>query len=221
VDSPAANPGGLFHRDDEIQQSGKSLIDFVLGRSKELPKLSSALGVEIAPERLKSFIEKHLADAGLSIVEKDSQMADKKKPDDEDEKKPPVEEQTDANPPTDDKKKKEEGCSSNQMGDLKKFCETFGNADGAKYFLEGISFEAAQSAHIVQLRAELKDKNDKLASFAKLGLETPLTSSVAEDPGRAKTNEQAEGDKSKAVKKSARERFAEASKKASELASKK
>jgi hypothetical protein len=67
VDDPAANPNGLFHRPNELLSEGRSILDFVLGRSTEAPKLS-ALG-SIAPERLKSFVSRYLAQQGLTIEE--------------------------------------------------------------------------------------------------------------------------------------------------------
>lgn len=66
VDDPAANPNGLFHRQNQLATEGRGLIDFVLGRSTEAPKLS-ALGV--APERLRSFVSRYLAQQGLTIEE--------------------------------------------------------------------------------------------------------------------------------------------------------
>ncbi len=64
VDDPAANPNGLFHRPNELASEGRSVLDYVLGRSTEAPKLS-ALG--IAPERLKSFVSRYLANEGLTL----------------------------------------------------------------------------------------------------------------------------------------------------------
>ena len=112
VDSPAANPDGLFHRKNELLSDANSLVEFVLGRSKSIPKLSSALAGEIAPERLRTFVSKYLAENGLSVVttkgdvmtvKKTGKLAESKPADDEkpaDDKKPD---------PKDDKKKDGEG----------------------------------------------------------------------------------------------------------------
>lgn len=65
VDDPAANPNGLFHRGDSVPAEGRKVLDFVFGLSAHSPQ-GSALG--IAPERVKEFVSKYLADAGLSVV---------------------------------------------------------------------------------------------------------------------------------------------------------
>ena len=64
VDEPAANPDGLYHRGNSLAAAGRSMLDYVLGRSTESPK-SSALG--IAPERVKEFVTRYLKDQGLSV----------------------------------------------------------------------------------------------------------------------------------------------------------
>lgn len=64
VDDPAANPNGLFHRANQFAAEGRGVLDYILGRSTEPPKLAA---LDIAPERLKSFVARYLANAGLTI----------------------------------------------------------------------------------------------------------------------------------------------------------
>ena len=220
VDEPAANPKGLFHRENALLADGHKLIDYVLGRSTEKPALSSALAADIAPERLKSFVSKYLAQAGLSLT-KGAEMPqpDAKvdplaaKP--EDEKKKPDAKPSDAKPdmepdgdegsgdPTkqnaddsagDDSADKKTKCDDKSScseakpdASLKEYCEAFGHEAGAKFFLEGVSFKAAQNQLVTSLRAQVKERDEKLAAFAKLGVD-PVGFTAGEDKQRDKSN---------------------------------
>lgn len=77
VDEPAANPGGLFHRGDEIAAEADDLLSYALGLTTEKPELSQ---LEIDPDRVSGFVSRFLKSHGLSVVtnkEADS-MADEK-----------------------------------------------------------------------------------------------------------------------------------------------
>lgn len=221
VDSPAANPDGLFHRPDELLSDAGELLDFVLGQSAAVPALSSALGLNVAPERIREFVSKRLADAGLSVVKGTDMAKVKGKPDsalaeDDKEKKdpPPAEGQPEGEkkdpPPADPKKEeaagdpppveeeeddedeagdmeKKSACSDPAKADLAKFCETFGHEAGAKYFLAGTSLTDALSAHVKAQDKTIKEQGEKLAAFAKSGVE-PVGFGAAKDPKRDKSN---------------------------------
>ena len=206
VDEPAANPTGLFHRENTLMTEGVKLLDYVLGQSKSAPALSS-LGV--APERLRSFVYQYLAGKGLSVapIPQEGDMppeksktdpADDKKPDDavpEDKKKkkpdeaPASGEEDQADEGEDSAKKKTSGCASTDpvKSGLAKFCEVFGHEDGARMFLEGVSFEEAQTKHIASLSERLKDRDAKLKAFAESGV-PPVAASFAQDKKRDKSN---------------------------------
>ena len=64
VDSPAANPSGLFHRGDELVYGGRLLMRYALGLSDDVPQ--GYFGVN--PERVKEFVTRFLVDNGLCIV---------------------------------------------------------------------------------------------------------------------------------------------------------
>lgn len=226
VDEPAANPNGLFHREHAFLADGTRLLDFVLGRSTELPALS-ALGADVHPDRVKSFVSKYLAKAGLTVGEADvegegpmpsvkgkkqlSAAEDPKDPKKPDESKPgetkpegsqgagdeepgddeePDETKADDEPveddepmeesdDEDDKKSKESKQSDPAKKELEKFTSAFGYEAGSKYWLENVSFEAAQTKHITALTAERDGLKQKLDAFAKSGVE-PLNSRVAD-----------------------------------------
>jgi hypothetical protein len=65
VDEPAANPDGLFHRDDTAAKAAE-LLEYGLGLSDVKPT-ESLFGVE--PERLLGFVSNFLSLKGLQIVE--------------------------------------------------------------------------------------------------------------------------------------------------------
>ena len=54
-------------------------------------------------------------------------------------------------------------------------------------FLEGVSFEEAQTKHIASLSERLKDRDAKLKAFAESGV-PPVAASFAQDKKRDKSN---------------------------------
>ncbi|MFZ4600233.1 MAG: hypothetical protein ACOYNN_16460 [Terrimicrobiaceae bacterium] len=213
VDEPAANPGGLFHRHNELLSDGSKVQDYVFGRSEKLGQVQalSALGLNVAPERLKSFVSQYLAAAGLTLSMKGAAMAVEKKPvEDEKEKKPMASEdmpekempEDETAPPEDDapeiededeeaaEKAGEKKYSGKPDGTLKEYCEAFGFEDGAKFFLQGKSFKAAQTEQIKSLKAQIKDRDEKLAAIATLGVD-PVAFTAAKDAKRDETNRSA------------------------------
>ena len=119
VDEPAANPQGLFHRENALLSEGGQMLDFILGRAAKAPALS-ALGVDVAPERLKTFVTKYLAKSGLSIQAKESTMSLKKKGEKlaetpvEDPKKDAPEETAPKEEPTDETKPKDDSAGADE-----------------------------------------------------------------------------------------------------------
>lgn len=215
VDEPAANPDGLFHRQNELLSDGSKLLAYLLDQSNELGQVKalSSLGMNfVAPERLKSFVSNYLAAAGLSLVKENEMAAGNGKPSTapaalaEDEKKAadtpadgkPVEEKADGMPEKDpvdceeDPAKSESKCGTPDAT-LPEYCAAFGYEDGAKFFLAGKTFREGQAEQLASLRAQLKDRDDKLAAFAKLGVE-PVGFSPAEDKKRDGSNKSALGD---------------------------
>ncbi len=85
----------------------------------------------------------------------------------------------------DDEDGDDAASSTSSNADLAKFCEAFGHEAGAKYFLKGVIFEAAQTEHIKALNAQLKEANEKLQAFAKSGAK-PVGFTPAEDKERDK-----------------------------------
>lgn len=65
VDEPAANPSGMFGREQQIPVEADALVAYALGLSDERPEVS-ALGID--PDRLRGFASRFLSYRGLSVV---------------------------------------------------------------------------------------------------------------------------------------------------------
>lgn len=64
VDSPAANPSGLFHATD-VAHEAESLLSYALGLSAEKPQLSR---FEVDPDRTRAFVARFFSEQGLSLI---------------------------------------------------------------------------------------------------------------------------------------------------------
>lgn len=64
VDKPAANPDGLFHRDQNIVTAADALLDYAFGRTITAP--ASAFGV--APDRVREFLARWMDRNGYKLV---------------------------------------------------------------------------------------------------------------------------------------------------------
>lgn len=65
VDSPAANPDGLFHRDQLLAQEAESLLSYTLGLSDERPVLSC---FDVDADRVSAAVQRFLSRHNLSIL---------------------------------------------------------------------------------------------------------------------------------------------------------
>jgi hypothetical protein len=140
VDSPAANPEGLFHRNQEIAEEAELLLAYSLGLSDERPNLSC---FDVDADRLSAAVQRFLSRHNLSLVEKGSEMPDNVKPDS------PVVTQ-----PT-----REEFAA-----ELRRFTADFG-AKGAEWFAEGKSYGDCQGLLIAELRSQLAAKDETIRSL--------------------------------------------------------
>ena len=77
VDEPAANPGGLFHRNPfELLEDGDAMLSYIFGLTTDIPDTSN-LGIEAA--RLKGFVQRFAQSRGI-IFKEASQMPEEQKP---------------------------------------------------------------------------------------------------------------------------------------------
>lgn len=157
VDTPAANPDGLFKRGQEAAVEADSLLSYALGLSDSPPEQSL---FNVDGDRAKQFVARFLANHGLSIT-KENQMADENQSTEVSEPVAPTKEDF--------------------SKDLIRYTEAFGTENGVKWFTEGIAFEDCQALHIAalsealeslqadsakkveELTAQLAEANEKLA----------------------------------------------------------
>lgn len=71
VDEPAANPGGLFHRGNEIAAEADCLAEFALGLTEEKPELCH---FDLSADRVKAYVRRFLETHSLEL----NKMADNK-----------------------------------------------------------------------------------------------------------------------------------------------
>lgn len=72
VDEPAANPSGMFHKND-IPHEAESLLSFALGLTDERPELVTLSAVD--PERAAGFVNRFLERHKLQISPKEEPMS--------------------------------------------------------------------------------------------------------------------------------------------------
>lgn len=83
-------------------------------------------------------------------------------------------------------------AADDARAELKRFCEAFGDADGAKFFNEGLQFGDALAKHAAKLAEQNKELSQKLADTEKKLSETKL--------GETEAASGADGDKAKGGK---------------------
>jgi len=142
VDSPAANPDGLFHREQQIAQDAEGLFEFAFGLSDGRPELK-ALSVD--SDRIKAAVSRFLSRHNLSLVKEAEPMADAVD--------------------TPEVPAAPEVTRETFTADLQRFLTAFG-AEGGVWFAEGKSFEDCQSLQLAALREQVQSliaERDELA----------------------------------------------------------
>lgn len=197
VDDPAANPDGLFHRDETLK-SAESLLEYALGLSDRKPEIAS-FGID--PDRAGGFVRRFLNSRGLSLMKlkglnEAGVLADDAPPKDqaanvedqeildEEGAQDPVSE---TEPKTDEEKEGDsasppasENSALSAREECRRFVDAFGAARGAEWFASGLSFDAA----LEKFAAELKAENEKLRKQLKAAASAesaPLSSGGADE----------------------------------------
>jgi hypothetical protein len=195
VDSPAANPSGLFHRGDEIAVEATELFDYVLGLTDELPVSTGEIGLDVHPDRVRGFVARFLSERKLEIRRTDmadestKPADDENKPNDEaggtgtEEQNKPADSGSDEAKPAESDKPEEQASTQNPG---KKFLDAFGDQGGV-WFAQGKTFEQAQQLHTEKLKAENEELKKKL-SAVNSGEEKPLSFGVADEKGGSGNN---------------------------------
>ena len=190
VDDPAANPSGLFHRDQTFREA-EGLLDYALGFSDRKPELVS-FGVD--PDRVGGFVRRFLNSRGLQVM-KLKGLNDGSSGSVPDQTTKP-EDATTPDQTTKPEEKKPESTETPVEGspqlldsraEAKRFVEAFGAEKGGVWFAEGLSFEDASARFLKGLREEnqkLREDNAKLSKqVAELGKteRDPLSSGGADE----------------------------------------
>lgn len=185
VDSPAANPGGMFHS-NPIPAEADALLDYVLGATDERPELAS---LSVDPDRAANYLRRYLDRRNLTIAPKQGDSAMSK-----DATKPSDTKPTNDTPLDDAGTKPTDSPAVDPQAEFaarhKQFVDAFGATNGNQWLAEGKSFAEAEQLHAVEQEkaraAELAAKDEQIARLtserdelakridsAKLGEETP------------------------------------------------
>ena len=138
VDSPAANPNGLFKRGQETAIEADALLEYVMGFSEEKPE-QSAFNVD--GDRAKQFLARFLTRHNVTIQRGSD----------------PVTEvvSTEVETP---------GLSRADFNaELGRYVSAFGSVDGTAWFMEGIEFGVAQAKCIASLSSQVSSLQGELA----------------------------------------------------------
>lgn len=153
VDSPAANPNGLFKRGQEAAIEAEAFLEYALGLSGSKPgkNLFSVDG-----DRAKQFVDRFLASHKLSLIKDDESMGN------------------------DVPKTEPVADRAAFAAELNLYVSKFGAENGAKWFTEGVSFADAQGRMLDSLQAQLSAANEKITDLEK---KLAAVAVVGEDKG--------------------------------------
>ncbi len=178
VSQPAANPDGLFCQDKTFEQAN-ALFSYMLGLSEDKPDTQELFSVDA--DRLAQFTTRFLSTQGLQVMKINFAEGEEPKEEPQVEETPVVEEPVVEEVPVEEvpveevpveeapveeapveeapveeapvEEVKPEGHFSKE--ELGQYLECFGNEAGLKFFIEGISFSAAQGEFIKAQKEEI------------------------------------------------------------------
>lgn len=205
VDTPAANPNGLFHKGQDIPAAAEKLLSFSLGLTKERPAQSV---FDVDPDRLSGFVQRFLSRNGLSLQSKEGDMPTENETQGDAapaEETAPVETveqevasetqeslpESPGETPVPAESSPKDPPASSAMSEGQKFLSAFGER-GAVLFAQGKTFAEAQAIVLqetLSANAELQKKNAELQEQLKEGRgETPVTFQSEATPEQVKAN---------------------------------
>lgn len=196
VDSPAANPAGLFHAGEmfDVLQFGESVLDFAFGLKGDVPEALNG----IDPTRIKGLVARWSEQRGVKL-QKESEVSLSTSADPAAKPAEPTKETTQLS---------RDEIAKEMRAELGRYTTAFGAENGTKWFQEGITFTDAQAKHCEVLSAKNRDLEAKLAAAAGgLGEQTPL--SGGSDQKDTKDAGTSLGDKTVGVLSDSLSRFAE------------
>ena len=187
VDEPAANPDGLFHREQDIIEQAEALASFALGLTSAQPE-TVRLGLD--PDRVRGFVSRFLTNHNLEV----RPMADDKQPADPTNPvpAPAVDEKKPAEPapaPAPAAETAPAPVAAGDRSEAKRFREAFGPA-GSEWYCDGLTFEQAQVRFTKEWRERDEQQQKQIAELTKrlgaapAGEQTPVGFEPAEKPQR-------------------------------------
>ena len=161
VDEPAANPTGMFYRQD-LPAEAFAFLDFASGISDDKP--AALLGIE--PGRARDFFQRWKDENDVSISLNDSEESTSMNENQENEA-PEIEPNGDAS-------------RESILEELSRFTDSFGKANGVEWFNQGLQFSEALELHCVELSKQVDDRAATVAELQakidslSLGEERPI-----------------------------------------------
>ena len=187
VDEPAANPNGLFHRDQEIAVEADSVACFALGLTDEKPA-TVCLGVDA--DRVRQFVGRFMTNHGLTLTETETVATEttEEKPADE-----PVEDNTEATTPDNGEEdtadageqaeapqETETAVAASGREEASRFRDAFGD-QGFGWFCDGVTFEDATVLYVKSLQAKNDELHKRIESLSQ-GEAEPVEFSAEDKP---------------------------------------
>ena len=166
VDSPAANPDGLFHREQQVAQDAERLFEFAFGLSDERPTLQ-ALSVD--GDRIRAAVSRFLSRHNLNLIQEGEPMADA------------VEQpEVPATPQV---------TREDFAAELQRYLTAFGQ-QGGEWFAAGKSFEDCQALQLSALREQVEaltaERDELAARIAAVDLGEDEPEQFGDDTGEQK-----------------------------------
>jgi hypothetical protein len=165
VDEPAANPSGLFHREDDLAKQFDELAAYAFGLTNDRPT-----SAPFDPDRVRGFAVRFLTNHEL-LLRKDNMDDSMVTETNEATAEQPVEPTT---TPVQEPTEREEA---------NRFRAKFGDK-GAVWFAEGLSFDEARDREVDELRKENDTLKQKLAARPLDGEDSPVAFDAADQKTR-------------------------------------
>ena len=136
VDSPAANPDGLFRRGQEVADEADRMLEFALGLSSDVPQLAL---FDADPQRVAAAVQRFLSRHNLKVER--------------------VQPMPESQAPADPQPTREDFAA-----ECKRFIASFG-AKGGEWFADGKTYTECQDLLIAELRAQLAAKDAQVTEL--------------------------------------------------------
>jgi hypothetical protein len=189
VDEPAANPAGLFHRENEVLDEAETLADFAIGLRAERPQVV-LLGMD--PDRVRGFVARFLSSRQLALTplpkeSKETMMAETESTQaDQDTEQPPAAVETESTPgEAEAVEQNEDAAVASEAQPLaepsgQQFLDEFGSLGGV-WFAEGKTYDEARTLYTAHLKAQLELAEQQISALRPTGELSPVAFCATED----------------------------------------